>query len=409
MGNKKICNYCGTVYSDQLNRCPLCGSAETQEQESQPSGRERTVSGARRPQERRQKGAYLAKKPQRAKRSPEQEDNGVPSRFLTAASIILGIAILCMTWHILYKCNAIGWSPLGFLSESNKAGASYDESDESCWYINIGMYEVVLQSPGETVTLDVDVRPENCKDPILFESDNPAAATVSDKGVITAVSEGVANIKVRCGEKAVSCEVTCKFDQTPTESTPTSSDIDATTEPTTEPENGGEVPVTYKPILNYTDITMSSVGETVQFTVKNLPDGAKVTWSSDNDKVCTVDEKGVATAIGKGTTTIRATVGGKTAVCIVRCERLPASGSSEGSYRLSHSDVTLIREGETFRLRLLDASGNAVSDVTYTCDSPEVCTVDDKGNVKAVANGTAEIRVVSGGATYTCIVRVNIK
>lgn len=399
MGNKKVCNYCGTVYSEQQEQCPLCGGTDARIQQDTAPQRE--------PRERRNgKGAYLSQKPKKKKkqRAAKQDDGGIPSRFLTIASVLLGLAIVCMTWHILYKCNAIGWSPLGFLSESNKAGKSYDESDEFCWYLNINADEVRLTEEGQSMTLEVDIRPENCTEPIEFTTDKPTVATVDQNGKITAVSEGVAYISVTCGSITRRCEVTCAFDQESSSDEPDSSDDNE--EPVSS-DSGSTL--AFKPILNYTDITMTSVGEQVYFKVKNLQDGMEVTWTSDNDSVCTVDENGVATAVGKGTTNIRATVNGRTAFCIVRCERLPEAGSPEVGYHLSHTDVTLSSSGETFRLRLLDGDGNAVSGATYTCDDTAVCTVDANGTVTAVANGTATVKVVSGGATYTCIVRVNIR
>ena len=52
--------------------------------------------------------------------------------------------------------------------------------------------------------------------------------------------------------------------------------------------------------LNQESIDLK-IGETFNLKVTNLPDGAsgvKIRWASDDDKVATVDQNGLVTAIG---------------------------------------------------------------------------------------------------------------
>ena len=72
--------------------------------------------------------------------------------------------------------------------------------------------------------------------------------------------------------------------------------------------------------LNLTDFTLMRIGEsyTLRATVTPAGTGLKVYWTSDDSEVATVDENGTVTAVGHGTTVIRASVGGVTAECIVR-------------------------------------------------------------------------------------------
>ena len=68
--------------------------------------------------------------------------------------------------------------------------------------------------------------------------------------------------------------------------------------------------------------TLTKEGETVQLTATVTPDNAankKVTWISSDNKVATVDENGVVTAVANGTVTITVTTedGGKTATITI--------------------------------------------------------------------------------------------
>lgn len=79
------------------------------------------------------------------------------------------------------------------------------------------------------------------------------------------------------------------------------------------------------------------VGQTGTLTATVKPDNATnktVTWTTSNDKVATV-ANGVVTAVGKGTATITAAAGGKTATCKVTV-KVPACNHSED--KLTHVD-----------------------------------------------------------------------
>ena len=81
--------------------------------------------------------------------------------------------------------------------------------------------------------------------------------------------------------------------------------------------------------LNRQDITLFSLGEsyTLVATVTPAGTGLKVNWTSDDPEVATVDENGTVTAVGHGTTVVRASAGGVAAECIVRVSAY-ATGSA---------------------------------------------------------------------------------
>ncbi len=79
-------------------------------------------------------------------------------------------------------------------------------------------------------------------------------------------------------------------------------------------------------------------------------------------------------------------------------------GSSDVTLTLNKTDVTLKKAGAAFRLRYTakpDTDGIAV----FTSNKPEIATVDEAGNVTAVAPGTATITVEYDGAKASCTIR----
>lgn len=66
-------------------------------------------------------------------------------------------------------------------------------------------FSVVTQGPltgavgGGTLSIETARQPNDCNQPVLFASENPAVFTVSGAGVVTPVAAGVANVLMRCG------------------------------------------------------------------------------------------------------------------------------------------------------------------------------------------------------------------
>ena len=161
--------------------------------------------------------------------------------------------------------------------------------------------------------------------------------------------------------------------------------------------------------LNKDSLTLD-VGGTATLTATITPSNAtnqNVTWSSDNESVATVDTNGKVTATGTGTTTIKATVDGKSAQCSVTVNA--AANVPVTSVSLNKTTLELT-EGDTETLTATVAPSDATNqNVTWESSDTSVATVDATGKVTAVAPGTATITVttVDGGKTATCAVTVN--
>lgn len=87
------------------------------------------------------------------------------------------------------------------------AGCKKEPKVEEITSVKVDPVSVVM-SIGETKQLTVTTQPEGLKATPIFTSDNAKVATVSDKGVITAIAEGKAVVTVTVGALKATCDVT---------------------------------------------------------------------------------------------------------------------------------------------------------------------------------------------------------
>ena len=95
--------------------------------------------------------------------------------------------------------------------------------------------------------------------------------------------------------------------------------------------------------LDTNDFTQFSAGSSHTLKATVQPSGQKVTFTSGNEKVATVDQNGKVTAVAPGTAKITVTAGDLTATCIVRCrweDSKPSNGGSSSSGGNSGSSST---------------------------------------------------------------------
>ena len=86
--------------------------------------------------------------------------------------------------------------------------------------------------------------------------------------------------------------------------------------------------------LDTNDFTLFSAGSSHTLKATVQPSGQKVTFTSGNEKVATVDQNGKVTAVAPGTAKITVTAGDLTATCIVRCrweDNKPSNGGGSSS------------------------------------------------------------------------------
>ena len=224
---------------------------------------------------------------------------------------------------------------------------------------------------GETATLTVSVEPEGATYEVEWSSSDETVATIVD-GVVTAVGEGTATVTAVVGDDSATCVVTV---ETPIESI----------------------------TLDKTELEMVK-GDTETLTVTINPETAKevkVTWSSSDEKIATVDETGKVTAVGAGEATITAKAGGKEATCKVTV-KVPVE-----SITLDKTSLTL-KEGATAVLVATVKPDDATDKtVTWSSSDETIATVDNNGKVTGIKEGEATVTAKAGDKTATCKVTVS--
>ena len=248
-----------------------------------------------------------------------------------------------------------------------------------------GTEYIIMYSRGETTEVVYVIDPSDAKSHIKWESSDETIATVDDYGVISARRGGTCTITGTCGDASITVYVTCDF-----------------TVPSTVLD------------MNYEDVTMNHEGQTLALAIDYDLTSDQIqntVWESSDETVATVDDEGVVTAVADGTAVITASIAEYTASCIVRCVNVTGNkgvNSDESEYVINYEDVTLSRKGEYFQLTLKSVVGNEVPDFTWKSSDTKVATVDSKGVVTAVANGTCKITTSIGSDDFECVVRVNI-
>ena len=147
-----------------------------------------------------------------------------------------------------------------------------------------------------------------------------------------------------------------------------------------------------------------NIGEQKQTNIQIIPEYAtnqNVSYSSTDESVCTIDEKGVIEGVKFGTSIIMVKTedGGKYAMLIIK-----VSQDNVESVSFSEDEVE-VNIGETKQLEAIVNPYVALNkNVTYESSDENVAVVDINGKVTAVGEGEAIITVTTedGGFTDTC-------
>ena len=239
--------------------------------------------------------------------------------------------------------------------------------------VTLNLSETTLKS-GETLQLTAELRPENATyKSVTWSSSDAGVATTGENGLITAVSVGTAVITVTTANGLTAeCEVTVV--PTPVESV----------------------------TLNHIEATLKS-GETLQLTATLRPENAtdkSITWSSSDAGVATVDENGLVSAVSIGSAVIKVTnIHGISDECKIIVEATPVSKVviDEQATGVSSDGWLNMRIGETTTI-IASVEPESATDKTlsYQVYNPDVVSVDEQGNLKALSAGTTTVFVEAG-------------
>ncbi len=432
--SKVICDVCGTTYPETASQCPICGcakatTAQTAAGEGAPAAGEVThtyVKGGRFSKSNVRKRSQSGKEPQRSakperskvdgadrqERQPKNEKTDSTNKILAVIVVILLLAIVAVLIYMGLRVFFPGLGQGDGPSVNNTEFTGTDPLETTgtsepaeipCTSVTPSRSTIEFLKAGDGYLLAATVLPENTTDTVTFASSDEAVATVTDNGKITAVSGGQATIIITCGEQIAECQIICSFgDATqPTE-----------TEPTVPPVT---VPEGYVLKLKHTEFTMSTkYPNPVALFAKNSQ-GVKatdITWTVEDPKIAAVDENGTVSAVGRGNTVVKATIGDQTVTCkvIVAFDPKPATPPK---YTLSHTDVTLYvgdsKDG-SFRISLTDSEGVNV-DAEWKVSDEGYVTINNR-NITAVKvtsdlpKRSITVTATVDGETYTCTIRV---
>ena len=155
-------------------------------------------------------------------------------------------------------------------------------------------------------------------------------------------------------------------------------------------------PVAVESVTITSTVNEVTVDNTITLTVKVSPDDAtypEVTWSSDNEKIATVDPStGKVTGISAGTAKITATAGDKTATV-----EITVNAKFVAVENVTITSASSVNVGEEITLSATVTPQNATyPDVTYTITEDEGTYATLSGNVlKGIAEGTVKIKATA--------------
>lgn len=236
-------------------------------------------------------------------------------------------------------------------------------------------------TPGGTVQLSADPRDAAGNSlsgrSVGWSSSNPAAATVTQTGLVTAVSQGSALI--RATVEGVSADVPVTVGPVPVATvqvTPANPTLTAT------PRDAAGTPLT----------------------------GRTVTWSSSAPAVATVNAStGIVTGVAVGTATITATSEGRTGSTVVTVTQAPVATITLGA---PTNRIDQFAHLELFA-NLRDQNGNALSNRTVTWTSSDTLiakttpSTSQLGRVMGRNPGSATITATSEGRSANFLLTVD--
>lgn len=166
-------------------------------------------------------------------------------------------------------------------------------------------------------------------------------------------------------------------------------------------------------VVDLTSISLGSselslfLGDSYTFTPTLVDSRAEttLTWISSNTSVASIDENGVLTTVGLGTTTITCTAhNGRAATCVVTVSPVEVSNIT-----LSRTEAELVA-GEKVQLMPTVSPDNATNKtVTWSSTNEAVAVVSESGLVTAVGSGTCQVKATANdgsGKSASCLVTV---
>jgi len=240
-------------------------------------------------------------------------------------------------------------------------------------------------SIGDTYEFVTRILPQNATNKELIWSSSDSSVVSVDNGLINALNEGKATITVKSkdGYKSSSAEITVVK----------------------------KSPVVHVTSVSFNETTLDLLtGDHSTLSATVLPSNASdksVNWSSSNESVATVNNKGKITAVsaGQAIITVTTTDGGLTASCTVNITQkiIPVTGIT-----LNYKELELSVGGSESLVATVLPTNATNKEVIWSSTNEAVVTVNENGLVSAVSAGDAIIvvKTVDGGYQDFCTITV---
>lgn len=255
--------------------------------------------------------------------------------------------------------------------------------------ISIIQDDITLKK-GKSILLQVDIKPEDAKieeGNLLFFSDDPSVATVSGEGYVNAINKGITTIRVKTQDGKFSDSISVTVTDTGTTViNPTSLNIKGIT-------NGLTVGSTTKIIY---EITPSNVTNT------------KLTWTSSDPSIATVNQEGVVTGIKAGKCKIMASTSNNISATIeitVESNKVPVTGIIIDG----ENSITLKTGGTRMLFYTITPSNATNQDVIYTTSNSNIVQVNSQGIMSALSSGNAVVTITTEDGKKQAFINITVK
>lgn len=238
--------------------------------------------------------------------------------------------------------------------------------------IDLGEYKTEM-TEGEKQLLSVSILPAGAMGrKISYSSSDQAVASVNGFGRIHALSEGIATITVKCGEKENSFQLTVKKKKS----------------------------VTIE-ISDYEE--KLKVGNVMRISAKVYPIdtvGAEIEYESSDEAIATVNSSGEVKGISKGQVTIKVSACGVTEN--VKLDVVVATKKIE-----LENDYYILKPGQSGKIKATVFPADAAQELTFKASDSSIVSVSDDGDIKAKKIGNTSVIVSNGDVSISATVIVN--
>ena len=223
----------------------------------------------------------------------------------------------------------------------------------------------------ETYAINATKHPDTILLDITYKSSDDSVATVDKKGIVTAVGEGTAIITLSVGDDEIyaknSTNVSVTVSKIPTEIA-----------------------------VNPASLNMFVGDETVIVANLTPADAGNVTFTSDDENIVIVDDQGNVIANGKGQAIITVIFEGDNKYAASENKTITVDVSLNDASVTVDNDTLDLKVDETYAINATKHPDTILLDITYKSSDDSVATVDKKGIVTAVGEGTAIITLSVG-------------